>query len=143
MMTLDIWLREKKKFVLVFADLDSLKYVNDVFGHADGDIYITRAGEHLKAFSPDAIVCRIGGDEFMVLAEGYDFDRALLRMNEITHNLRNDEYQRNKGYTYNLSYGISAVDRHNRLSAGDIMRISDLRMYDDKTRNKQKRLQES
>jgi len=139
MMMLDLWLYEKRKFVLVFTDLDSLKYVNDIFGHAEGDIYIIRAGEHLKTFSPDAIVCRVGGDEFLLLAEGYDYDEALSRMNEVAYNLRNDDYQQNKGYIYNMSFGITAVDQNNRMSAGDIMRASDLRMYDNKLRNKQKR----
>lgn len=138
MMLLNLWLREKRKFALVFADLDSLKYVNDVYGHAEGDIYIIRSSEHLMTFSPDAVVCRVGGDEFMLLAEGYGFDDALDKMNEIAINLRNDEYQRDKDYTYNISFGISTGDKEINMSAGDILRVTDLRMYDDKKRNKQK-----
>ena len=143
MMTLDLWLREKRRFALTFVDLDSLKYVNDVFGHAEGDIYIMRAGEHLKAFSPDAVVCRIGGDEFMLLATGFGFDDAYVKMNELAKNLRNDEYQKDKDYTYNMSFGIAAVDANNRMPAGDILGAADLRMYENKQRNKQKKKQAS
>jgi len=142
MMTLNLWLHEKRPFALVFVDLDSLKYVNDVFGHAEGDIYIMRAGEHLRSFSPDAVVCRIGGDEFMLLASGSGFDDALEKMNEIAEKLRNDEYQSDKDYTYNMSFGIAAVDKDNKLPSSDILATADLRMYDDKQRNKQKKKQQ-
>ena len=136
MMTLALWLHEKRKFVLIFVDLDRLKYVNDVFGHAEGDIYIIRSGEHLSSFSSDAVVCRIGGDEFMLLASGYGFDDALVKMNEVALNLRNDENLRGKEYKYNMSFGIAAIDKDIRMSAGDILRTADLRMYNDKQRNK-------
>lgn len=138
MMTLDLWLHDKKRFVLVFVDLDSLKYVNDVHGHAEGDIYIIRAGEHLKAFSEEALVCRIGGDEFMLLAPDHGFDDAFAKMNELANNLRNDEYQKTKEYTYNMSFGIAAVDQNNVMTAADILGAADLRMYENKQRNKQK-----
>ena len=137
MMTFNQWLQEKRRFALVFIDLDSLKYVNDVFGHAEGDIYIIRTAEHLKTFSPDTLVCRIGGDEYMLLATGFGFDDALVRMNEIAESLRNDEHQRDKEYTYNMSFGIASVDMDNHLPASDILGAADTRMYIDKHRNKQ------
>jgi len=136
MKTLNLWLHEKKQFALIFIDLDSLKYVNDEFGHTEGDVYITRAGDHLKTFSPDAVVCRIGGDEFMLLATGYNFDDAFLRMSEIAHNLRYDDYTKDKKYTYNMSFGIATVDKDNRISADGILGAADFRMYEDKHRNK-------
>ena len=141
MMTLDLWMHERRKFVLVFVDLDKLKYVNDVFGHSEGDVYIIRSGDHIKTFSPDAVVCRLGGDEFMMLASGFGFDEAYTKMNEIADNLRNDEYLRDKEYTYNLSFGIVAVGVDNRMSAGEILGAADSRMYEDKQRNKLKQKQ--
>ena len=136
MMTLNQWLQEKRRFSVVFIDLDSLKYVNDVFGHAEGDIYIIRSGEHLTTFSPDAVVCRLGGDEFMLLALDFGFDDSHVKMEEIANNLRNDEYQQDKEYTYNMSFGIASVDTDNLLPAGDILGAADLRMYENKQRNK-------
>ena len=138
MMTLDLWLHEKKRFILVFVDLDRLKYINDIHGHREGDVYIIRAGEHLKAFSDDSVVCRIGGDEFMLLAPDLGFDTAFHKMNDLVVNLRNDEYQHDKDYVYNMSFGIAAVDVDNKMSAADILAAADLRMYEDKQRNKRK-----
>jgi len=57
-----------RELLVVFADLDGLKQINDVHGHAAGDWAIRKTAEVLKAsFSPDDIVGRIGGDEFAAL----------------------------------------------------------------------------
>jgi diguanylate cyclase (GGDEF)-like protein len=141
MLTLDLWLHEKRRFVLVFIDLDNLKRVNDVFGHAEGDVYIVRASEYLKTFSPDAVVCRIGGDEYMLLVPEYGYDDAHVKMSEIADNFRNDEYQRDKDYSYNMSFGIAAVDKDNNMYAGDILETADNRMYENKKQNKMHRKQ--
>jgi hypothetical protein len=52
MLVLDKWLDEKKRFSLIFVDLDNLKYINDEFGHHDGDMYIMNAAKHLRTLSP-------------------------------------------------------------------------------------------
>jgi len=136
MKMLDIWLYEKREFSLIFIDLDGLKYVNDEFGHEEGNIFITRACDHFRDFSNNAVVCRIGGDEFMILASRCSHGEANARMSEITNNLRNDEYQQDKDFSYGMSFGISSVSKTNKLSASEIMSIADFRMYDDKKKNK-------
>lgn len=72
---------------LVMLDLDSFKLANDVFGHAYGDEVITHMAKSLQAVFPDNIVCRMGGDEFLVWCEDVDvaslenaLDRALRAM---------------------------------------------------------------
>ena len=60
-----------RSFLVVFADLDGLKPINDVHGHAAGDWAIGKAAESMKlCFGPEDIVGRIGGDEFVALADG-------------------------------------------------------------------------
>jgi len=57
-----------RELLVVFADLDGLKQINDLHGHAAGDWAISKAAQVLKAaFSPDDIVGRIGGDEFAAI----------------------------------------------------------------------------
>ena len=56
MKTLEEWIESKKHFVLVFADLDRLKYINDEFGHNEGDMYIINAAKHLLTFPEDAVI---------------------------------------------------------------------------------------
>lgn len=50
-------------------DMDRFKQANDVFGHAYGDEVIATMSAALKASFPRDIVCRMGGDEFMVWCE--------------------------------------------------------------------------
>jgi diguanylate cyclase (GGDEF)-like protein len=56
---------------VIVADLNGLKPVNDKAGHAAGDAMLRRAGEVLsQAAEPPCSVCRIGGDEFVILMPG-------------------------------------------------------------------------
>ena len=64
---------------LMAIDLNRFKPVNDLHGHAAGDLLLLAVGERLvKASGPDAMVCRFGGDEFSILLTGYEPDEALL-----------------------------------------------------------------
>lgn len=62
MYILSKWLSERRNFMLCFADIDNLKYVNDRFGHLEGDNYIIRISKILQEFSPNAVVCPVLGE---------------------------------------------------------------------------------
>lgn len=67
-----------KHFAVIHCDLDKFKAVNDTHGHAAGDAVIkTMAQRLLKVIGRPGLVCRIGGDEFMVIYRGAT-DRANL-----------------------------------------------------------------
>lgn len=53
---------------IILADLDNFKSINDRFGHSGGDLIIRKFSEVLKAKAPrDAIMARLGGEEFAIL----------------------------------------------------------------------------
>lgn len=53
---------------MILADLDHFKSINDLFGHSGGDLIIRRFSEILKQEAPsDAIMARLGGEEFAVM----------------------------------------------------------------------------
>ena len=61
-----------KNGVMIFADLDNLKFINDNYGHDFGDRYIcTAASEFLKLKRHGGIASRIAGDEFAVFIYGF------------------------------------------------------------------------
>lgn len=76
---------KKKQIGVLVIDMDDLKYVNDNFGHSEGDYSITTIAEAMIIASQDGeISFRTGGDEFVVLAGDYSVEKA----NEFVDRLR-------------------------------------------------------
>jgi diguanylate cyclase (GGDEF)-like protein len=62
---------------IICADLDGLKLVNDTMGHDRGDLLLRTAANILTQSFPDSVIlCRVGGDEFAVIAPQTDAERA-------------------------------------------------------------------
>lgn len=70
-------IEEDVNFCVCFIDMDRLKYVNDNFGHNEGDAYIKFISDKLKEyFREDDVICRMGGDEFVVLLKEFPLDEV-------------------------------------------------------------------
>jgi diguanylate cyclase (GGDEF)-like protein len=121
------WLEENREFILCFADLDNLKYVNDNFGHAEGDAYIKKAAHLLQFAFEDAVPCRLGGDEFMLLIPHCTVGEAVRLMEVLRVHLKNAH--QDKPYHSNISYGIVEVRADNLLPAGELLSMADEAMY--------------
>lgn len=77
-----VWEHQGKHAYFLFADIDHLKEINDCFGHAAGDFAIRTAAEYLRYCVPaDAVVARIGGDEFvaLIISDSKDGSEILTR----------------------------------------------------------------
>lgn len=60
----------KKNLLILFIDLDRLKYINDNMGHDIGDLAIRAVADAIKStFDEESIPVRLGGDEFLVICE--------------------------------------------------------------------------
>ena len=128
---------EKASFSLCFVDLDNLKYVNDIHGHAEGDRYIITVCETLQRFFPEeTIIARIGGDEFMILAENENAARTQETMEEIRAAIGVKTAHTHSDVHYSLSYGIIEIDATNTLNAGTLLGMADERMYEYKKKHK-------
>jgi diguanylate cyclase (GGDEF)-like protein len=133
------WLSMGKSFVICFADLDNLKYVNDKFGHNEGDKYILQVADILRRFSGDSIVCRLGGDEFMILSQDMPTDKAEARLEELRSILLNAESGSIGLNIRSLSYGVIGVETDNTMSAGALLGLADEKMYEYKRAHKMMR----
>jgi len=130
------WLEKHNAFICCFVDIDNLKYVNDKFGHGEGDNYILSVSDTLRLFDENVVVCRLGGDEFMLLATDWTEDPACGRMETLRDRLTEMEPANESAYRYSISFGVVEVGTDNSLSAGELLRIADEKMYEYKRRNK-------
>lgn len=126
-----------KSGMMIFADLDHLKQINDGFGHAEGDFAIKTIAELMRnAFPKEAVIARIGGDEFVVvvLTEKANFaDIARHRSAQIMTSF-NDHCE--KPYYVEASIGIVsfACDEAN---INDLIRQSDEALYEAKSHRRE------
>ena len=75
--------RNKTKFALVFIDLDNLKFINDNYSHAAGDVALCEAANRmLKHVRSSDTVARIGGDEFVLLLPNIENESNALAIAE-------------------------------------------------------------
>jgi diguanylate cyclase len=71
-------------FVLVMADVDNFKTINDRLGHDVGDQVLVAVASTLSlSVRPEDLVARLGGDEFAILAAPLTLQRALTRFSDI------------------------------------------------------------
>ncbi len=132
--------RETKNIVVVIADLDGLKLINDSLGHVVGDMALKDASSALKeTFRESDIIGRIGGDEFAVsmieeLPAGNDVVIARLRKA-----LKEFSEQADRPFILSLSIGIARCEPESVCSIDDLLREADKLMYEDKSSKKKPR----
>jgi diguanylate cyclase (GGDEF)-like protein len=62
---------ENNPFAVFFIDIDRFKFINDTYGHSIGDILLIRVAERIKRLlCKEDLLCRYGGDEFVILVNG-------------------------------------------------------------------------
>ncbi|WP_454457188.1 GGDEF domain-containing response regulator [Thauera phenylacetica] len=71
--------RHSRAFSVMIVDLDGFKAINDTHGHDVGDMALRQAAETLRgALRTQDLICRTGGDEFLVLCPDTDLKAAML-----------------------------------------------------------------
>ena len=70
---------------LVFMDMDNLKTINDIYGHKAGDRVLKLFGSLLLEYSSECILCRLGGDEFLLFMPDASQDDVTKLIKEIFH----------------------------------------------------------
>ncbi len=126
--------RTRKGLLLVYADLDGLKKINDSLGHHEGDLALTEAAKILKdVFRESDIIARLGGDEFAVLLteqrEARDEDAVMTRLHE---SLRAHNAQAGRRYALSMSAGVKRYDPERPCSLDEILSSADKLMYEEK-----------
>lgn len=135
---LDDWKRENKPFVLLLADLDHFKRVNDSHGHPAGDRVLKKVGSWLKEWVREGdFVGRYGGDEFAIVLPHTDLAAGMelaetLRCQAADHTSR--VALRGEEVSISLSIGVAAPLEGD--SAESILCRVDRAMYQSKCRGR-------
>ena len=121
--------REGEPALLCFADLDHLKEINDVFGHAAGDFAIKWCSATLQEqVGASGIVGRIGGDEFCVLLSDVDKAEATACLNQLKNQLK--QSSQTLGFCLAAAAGVAWVQAEESIEATMIR--ADDQMYKNK-----------
>lgn len=129
---------EGKLAMLVFADMDNLKQVNDRFGHKNGDFAIKSIAKILTdSFSDEDIIGRIGGDEFVAFSfiESEDTPSKIKAAIARESKVLNDTC--GKPYYIDISLGVSTFVCSPTLNIEDVLHNADEALYENK-KNKRK-----
>lgn len=102
------------KVLLAYIDLDQFKVINDTCGHTAGDQLLRGLTEAmLPQIHENDVLARIGGDEFCLLLEDTQCDKALERVHDLHRVIRNYRFvYKDKPYTVGASIGVVEVAEH-------------------------------
>jgi diguanylate cyclase (GGDEF)-like protein/PAS domain S-box-containing protein len=121
------------ELLLVFADLDGLKPINDVLGHKAGDDAIRDTAEVLRhSFRDSDILARLGGDEFAVLATGTDGHAIDVIHHRLQKHIDEHNGRGERPYRLSLSVGIVPYDPAQPAPVSELLTRADAAMYANK-----------
>ena len=129
--------RKKKRWMLLYIDMDNLKWINDHCGHSEGDQALIGLGSILKkTFRESDVIARMGGDEFAVLLESTDGSDEIL-MTRLYENIRDYNAKVSQDYVLSISVGAAQFDPEYPISIDKLLSKADTLMYAQKRRAKE------
>ena len=117
------------EFAIVVCDVNGLKKINDTQGHKAGDEYICRACKMICNVFSHSPVYRVGGDEFVALLTGRDYENRSVLMREL-HQLSSAHITTDEAI---VSAGLAEYEPGRDHSVREIFERADAIMYQDKT----------
>ncbi|HTS12989.1 MAG TPA: diguanylate cyclase [Candidatus Limnocylindrales bacterium] len=119
--------RANRPFALVLMDLDRFKFVNDFYGHLEGDVVLQRVGHILEQNCRRSdVVARYGGDEFVILMPETTVEQARQLASKLRGWVASDPLLRDKNIT--ASFGIAGFPVHGS-TPQELIQVADSSMY--------------
>lgn len=122
--------RTGKQFAVLLLDLDNFKIINDSYGHEIGDELLKMVSNKIRAaLRAEDIVCRLGGDEFIVLLEGVENVDHIHSVGEsLLLALQNELWVSGRPLRIGVSIGASFYPQHGK-EINELKRNADIAMY--------------
>ena len=129
--------RSKSPLLLAFLDIDKFKPINDIFGHDEGDKVLKEVANLFQStLRKSDIICRMGGDEFLLIFPDNSLKEASQIQERLNKNLIELNQNLKKPYDIDLSIGLSEYDPEKPLPMDELIRIADQKMYEEKKKKK-------
>jgi diguanylate cyclase (GGDEF)-like protein/PAS domain S-box-containing protein len=109
-----------EEFAVLSIDLDGLKEINDVFGHATGDKLLIEVGRRIQASARGGVVARLSGDEFGLIIDGKQPVAGMLLAEKLAEALTNEFMIDGKSVRTGVTTGIS-IFPHNGADAASLL----------------------
>lgn len=129
----------QSQLFIAAIDMDGLKYINDTFGHAEGDVAIIAIANLISEIAPrGSAVARFGGDEFMVAVLLPEHDPSFPEQFRMTmeHSVEQLNERMQKPYCIGASCGIEYCPYTEQTDIDELMKSADDKLYVDKARHK-------
>jgi len=109
--TLELAKREKQPLSVIMLDIDKFKQINDTYGHNIGDeVIIFLANKLIDKQRKSDIVCRFGGEEFVILLPNTPKENAFTVAENIRKEIESSEISSDKLLHFTISVGVADVD---------------------------------
>lgn len=123
------------EFVLCFLDINNLKYVNDTYGHSEGDHYILALCKIISdKLGEEDIFFRLGGDEFIIVFRDKSKSQVEEIWDEMIKLFDQSNQQHNLPYNIMASHGLFYCCSGMDLDIEQIIEQADMQMYKEKQR---------
>jgi len=134
--------RHGYKLTICYVDVNNLKIVNDTIGHNEGDELIKTVSEVLKkSLRISDTVCRLGGDEFLMILPKCSLRTAKKLWKRVSEKLEALNSRKNKKYPVSVSRGFLEFDPKQKVPPiNEFISAADAEMYKEKRKFKEKTL---
>jgi diguanylate cyclase (GGDEF)-like protein/PAS domain S-box-containing protein len=125
--------RERSAFTICFVDVNGLKTVNDTWGHDEGDALIKTVVDIIQSkLRRGDILCRLGGDEFLMMFKNCTLENAGRIWDRIEKKIDMVNKLTEKPYMISVSYGLLEHNHTMEKTVTELINMADQKMYDDK-----------
>ena len=116
----------------VSLDMDGLKYINDTFGHTEGDRAINSIADAIRlTLLEGEVAARVGGDEFVIILCNNIENRDQKFISDFTSIIK-DKNEKNSLYPIGASFGMCNLRENPNLSVSALVQKADFAMYENK-----------
>lgn len=125
--------RSKRNALVLFADLNNLKQINDTLGHKDGDQALIDAAHIFnRTFRESDVIARVGGDEFAILATESDAEHLENIRARLESALQLANSDRARPFQLSISLGAATYDPGRNDTVEELLAWADKAMYEQK-----------